>query len=107
MKSNGRMILTLSIFVILATTTYLAAYSAVVNRTPVYYGNNLRQLSLAMTTVDQDGTVRTVPPDPPDDYRVTYYLDNHLLYDLFRPAHWLDRRIRPAYWPEPTRRAGC
>ena len=104
MKSNGRMILTLSIFVILATSTYLAAYFAVVNRTPVYYGNNLRQLSLAMTIVDQDGTVRTISADA---FRATYNLDNDLVYDLFRPAHWLDRRIRPEYWPEPKRPAGC
>ena len=93
---------------------YVASYVALVQRRPVYRGNGLRQLTLAFVVAGNfEGhasnavqPARRLPGRRPDGYAAKYRLDHDFFKTIYRPIHWLDRQLRPAYWPRP-RNVGC
>lgn len=100
-----------SLFLVtVVVAVYLSSYIALVERRPVYRGNNLRQLRLAIVHANIDAShtlnsaqpVEYVRPDPPDGYAVKYRLDQPCVKTIYQPIHWIDRKLRPDYWPVPT-----
>lgn len=95
-----------SLFV--AGTVYSFAYLFLVYREPIHYGNVLMQFRLV---VDESGNYvasGSKPSRPPDGYCAVYCLEMEgWVSNLFAPAHWLDRKIRPEYWPHPKPWTGC
>ena len=89
---------------------YFAAYLSVVEREPVFSGNNLRLLALAYPGMSQGSIVPLVPsPAParvPDWYKVRYRAKAPWVAPFFQPANWVDRHVRSTYWP-PGKRGGC
>ena len=109
MGATSKSILITSTFVIFIFTAYFATYLALVDRAPVYYGSNLRKLlAPGYMLLNREGDSQiVVPPEPPDAYSAVYTSDARFVYEFFKPAHLLDRQLRPEYWPRPRRRAGC
>ena len=98
---------TMTVFVLVAATCYVTSYVVLVQRQPVFYGNRLVQIRLV---TNEDGTLSCGEPisPPADAYRVDYRCKISWIRTLFRPAHWIDRTIRPNYWPAPEpRRISC
>lgn len=83
-----------------------------VQREPVFYGRPNR-LAHWRFVEDEDGSINVSyqePVSPPADaYRVEYRYKSESIRKFFEPAHWIDRQLRPSYWPAPDPREiiGC
>ena len=108
MKKRSSPLVSLLIVLVVVGAGYLSAYLALVQREPVYYGNRLKQLALPIVGAGSTSQIAAAAVvDPPDAYRVKYRLKHEWIGVVFAPAHWLDRTIRPGYWPEVDLRRVC
>lgn len=106
-----------TVVVLVAAACYASSYLWLVQRKPVYYGNRLVQVPLARLEFSaiENGKLEneTLPigdpiSAPADTYRVDYRFNSDWIRIIFRPAHWIDRALRPNYWPTPDwRRSSC
>jgi hypothetical protein len=73
------------IALLVAVTMYFGLYLTFAERSPKYFGNRLRQIGATQ--------------EPPDTYFPSYSGAGDWAENFFAPAHWVDRCLRPGYWP--------